>query len=465
MKEDPKRRGLLVAGTERGVFVSFDDGDSWQPLQLNLPVTSVRDFEIHDNDLIVAHARPRLLGDRRHQRRCGRSTDEIARADAYLFKPADAIIVHAGRRQRHADAEGRAAGGESAERRDDRLLPEDRGDRAGDDRDSRCARYALRNLHQRTGGRLRLRRRGSRRRARCGGRGAGGGIPNTSPLWRPAPEPFSTSAGMHRIDWSPGGGGRGFGGGRGGAPPTLGAFTAKLTVNGQTLHADIHTQTRPALITQGPWKTGLDVVCTIYYTIVIMSLLRDFQSSLRAMRAAPTVSAMAVLSLALGIGANTSIFTLLNSLLLRKIPVVEPERLVTVTSDFAISRGFQSGAGWSYPMWERLQARSDPFDGSLAWFARPLALGQGAQSDVVNGLFVSGGFFKTLGVPAQYGRVLTGSDDVHGGGLNGQVVVVSVLAASAGERRTCRRQAVDRAGAEIHDRWGHPARVPRPGSW
>ena len=48
------RRGLLFAGTERGVFVSFDDGDNWQSLQLNLPVTSVRDFEFHDNDLIVA---------------------------------------------------------------------------------------------------------------------------------------------------------------------------------------------------------------------------------------------------------------------------------------------------------------------------------------------------------------------------------------------------------------------------
>ena len=53
VKEDPKRRGLLVAGTERGAFISLNDGDAWQPLQLNLPVTSVRDFQMHDNDLIV----------------------------------------------------------------------------------------------------------------------------------------------------------------------------------------------------------------------------------------------------------------------------------------------------------------------------------------------------------------------------------------------------------------------------
>ncbi|MDQ6734041.1 MAG: hypothetical protein M3Z35_07985, partial [Nitrospirota bacterium] len=54
VREDPKRKGLLFAGTEFGVYVSFDDGDRWQPLQLNLPVTSVRDLVIHDSDLVIA---------------------------------------------------------------------------------------------------------------------------------------------------------------------------------------------------------------------------------------------------------------------------------------------------------------------------------------------------------------------------------------------------------------------------
>jgi photosystem II stability/assembly factor-like uncharacterized protein len=54
VREDPKRKGLLYAGTEIGVFVSFDDGGHWQPLQLNLPVTSVRDLVVHDDDLVVA---------------------------------------------------------------------------------------------------------------------------------------------------------------------------------------------------------------------------------------------------------------------------------------------------------------------------------------------------------------------------------------------------------------------------
>ena len=54
VREDPKRKGLLYAGTEFGVYVSFDDGDHWQPLQLNLPVTSIRDLVIHEDDMVVA---------------------------------------------------------------------------------------------------------------------------------------------------------------------------------------------------------------------------------------------------------------------------------------------------------------------------------------------------------------------------------------------------------------------------
>src|SRR5262249_53917709 len=87
VKEDPARRGLLFAGTERGVFVSFDDGDNWQSLQLNLPVTSMRDFEIYGNDLIVAtHGRGFWVVDDISVLR--QINDQVAGAAAYLFKPA-----------------------------------------------------------------------------------------------------------------------------------------------------------------------------------------------------------------------------------------------------------------------------------------------------------------------------------------------------------------------------------------
>jgi len=90
VRADPVRRGLLYAGTEFGVYVSFDDGDHWQPLQLNLPVAAVRDLAVHDADLIAAtHGRSFwILDDVSPLRQLASSTFA---APAYLFAPAPAI--------------------------------------------------------------------------------------------------------------------------------------------------------------------------------------------------------------------------------------------------------------------------------------------------------------------------------------------------------------------------------------
>ena len=103
IKEDPARRGFLVAGTERAIFASFDDGDSWQSLQLNLPTTSMRDVEFHDDDLIVAtHGRGFwVIDDISVLRQAGSAT-----AAGILYKPADCSRRHSRWRQRHAVAEG-----------------------------------------------------------------------------------------------------------------------------------------------------------------------------------------------------------------------------------------------------------------------------------------------------------------------------------------------------------------------
>ncbi len=95
---------------------------------------------------------------------------------------------------------------------------------------------------------------------------------------------------------------------------------------------------------------------------VLAGIGRDARLAVRAIREVRAVSLAAILSLALGIGANTAIFSLVDSLLLRKLPVFEPERLATVASDFAISRGFKAGAGWNYVMWERFETRASVFD-------------------------------------------------------------------------------------------------------
>jgi photosystem II stability/assembly factor-like uncharacterized protein len=86
VREDPVRKGLLYAGTERGIFVSFDDGDQWQPLQKNLPVTSVRDIDVHGNDVVIAtHGRSFWIMDDVTPLR------QTVTGSAYLFAPATAV--------------------------------------------------------------------------------------------------------------------------------------------------------------------------------------------------------------------------------------------------------------------------------------------------------------------------------------------------------------------------------------
>jgi photosystem II stability/assembly factor-like uncharacterized protein len=95
VKEDPDRRGLLFSGTERAVFVSFDDGDHWQSLQQNLPPASMRDLAIHDDDLIVAtHGRGFWVIDDITALR--QIDDDIAKVNAHLFQPADAFLLTPG---------------------------------------------------------------------------------------------------------------------------------------------------------------------------------------------------------------------------------------------------------------------------------------------------------------------------------------------------------------------------------
>jgi photosystem II stability/assembly factor-like uncharacterized protein len=92
VREDPKRKGLLFAGTEREVYVSFDDGDHWQSLRLNMPATSIRDLIIKDDDLVVGtHGRGFWILDNITPLR--QINTDIAQSGAHLFKPTTAIRV------------------------------------------------------------------------------------------------------------------------------------------------------------------------------------------------------------------------------------------------------------------------------------------------------------------------------------------------------------------------------------
>ena len=143
-------------------------------------------------------------------------------------------------------------------------------------------------------------------------------------------------------------------------------------------------------------------------------LLLDVRVSLRALATSRSVSVPAILSLALAIGATISVFSVVNALLLRPLPVAAPDRLVTVTSQFAIDNGFRGGSGWSLRMWEALRGRAAAFDGVLAWAPQRFAIGAAGDSESVDGYFAGGEFFTTLGVRPRIGRFFTVDEDRAG---------------------------------------------------
>jgi len=232
VKEDPMRRGLLVAGTERGIHVSFDDGGNWQPLQLNMPVTSMRDFEFYGNDLIVAtHGRGFWIIDDISPLR--QLSDAITRDDAFLFKPADAINY----------IEGTDNG--TPLQKDEPQAENPPSGAAIDYYLKRNAGGAVTIEILDSGGTV-IRTFSSDPNAQgpqVGRRGVIApppppGIPRVSPLWQTSPQLIAATAGMHRVVWNPlRPRPRGAPAADEGGPLDtryIGNFTARLTVNGKT---------------------------------------------------------------------------------------------------------------------------------------------------------------------------------------------------------------------------------------
>src|SRR5258705_8941205 len=154
------------------------------------------------------------------------------------------------------------------------------------------------------------------------------------------------------------------------------------------------------------------------------SIWQDVRHAARSLHRAPAFAAVVVLTLALGIGATTAIFSLIDRLILRTLPVRDPERLVMVArTGQPFGLGFVES--WSNPVWERLRGHLDGFDGGFAYSETDFNLAAGGEAQVVNGFFASGAFFETLGVTASVGRTFTASDDVRGGGPDGPVAVIS----------------------------------------
>ncbi len=106
VREDPKRKGLLYAGTERGVYVSFDDGAHWRPLQINLPIVPVHDLVVKNDDLVLAtHGRSFWILDDVSPLR--QFADSVAAEDVHLYQPATAYRIHSGEGPPHSSFAGK----------------------------------------------------------------------------------------------------------------------------------------------------------------------------------------------------------------------------------------------------------------------------------------------------------------------------------------------------------------------
>jgi len=137
-------------------------------------------------------------------------------------------------------------------------------------------------------------------------------------------------------------------------------------------------------------------------------LRQDLRYALRQLRKSPGFTAVAVITLALGIGANTAIYTLLDQALLRSLPVPEPKRLVVLRfsgedTGSTHARG-DSSLVFSYPMYRDLRDRNSVFSGLIATSWAQVGLQKNNQPDLADAELVSGNYFDVLGVQPAVGR-------------------------------------------------------------
>ena len=142
---------------------------------------------------------------------------------------------------------------------------------------------------------------------------------------------------------------------------------------------------------------------------------QDLRYALRTLASKPGFTLVVVLTLALGIGANTAIFTLMDQVLFRLLPVKEPERLVVVDAPGPFSGQSHNHSDtltpMSHPLFLELRDKSGAFEGALAEYTTALHVSVGNQTDPVDGVLVSGTFFDVLGLRPAAGRLLGADDD------------------------------------------------------
>jgi putative ABC transport system permease protein len=147
----------------------------------------------------------------------------------------------------------------------------------------------------------------------------------------------------------------------------------------------------------------------------MLKLLEDVRYALRGLQKSPLFTTVALASLAIGIGANTAVFSLMDQALLRSLPIRQPEQLVLFSAPGPRSGNINTNYGdevsFSYPMYRDFRDRNQVFSGVLARFPAYFSLSWHDQTERISGDLVSGNYFDTLGVHAAIGRTFTEDDD------------------------------------------------------
>jgi predicted permease len=150
------------------------------------------------------------------------------------------------------------------------------------------------------------------------------------------------------------------------------------------------------------------------------TLAQDLRFGVRLLRRSRVFAAFSILSLALGIGATTAIFSLFDAIVLRPLPVRDPDRLVALS--FA-ARGYRANNYLTYPHFARMRDTNTTFDGMFAWTGMPrIGARLDGRAEIVSGVMVSGTYYEVLGLRPAHGRLLTADDDRPG---NATSVVIS----------------------------------------
>lgn len=186
------------------------------------------------------------------------------------------------------------------------------------------------------------------------------------------------------------------------------------------------TARREALVELGGVEQVKERVREVRAGTVLGSFVQDFRYGLRLLVKSPGFTLVATLSLALGIGANTAIFQLLDTLRIRTLPVPRPQELSDVfLRETTGMRGSTQGSFdvLTNPIWEQIRDhRPDAFSGIFAWAETGFNIAPRGQVRNAQGLWVSGDFFNVLGVQPILGRVFTAADDQRGCDMRGAVV-------------------------------------------